>query len=85
MILAGLPATTALSGTSKFTKESGAINASLPILIFPTTTALAPMTTLSPIVGLPCLLPLFTFPSVTPCAMLQLLPMITLLLITIFP
>ena len=76
IILAGFPITIELLGISIFTYDSGAISTLLPMLIFPTITALAPIQTLSPIVGHPAFLPLLVFPIVTPWAMLTLLPIV---------
>ena len=67
----------------QLTKELGAIKTLLPIFIFPTITALVPIHTSSPITGVPFLLPLFSWPIVTPVAILQFFPIITFGLIVI--
>lgn len=84
IIVAGLPIAIQPSGTSIFTKAFGAITTLLPILILPTRTALACITTLSPILGTPAFLP-SEYPMVTPCDILKFLPIITLGLTTIWP
>ena len=78
IILPGFPITIEWSGTSKLTYELGAIKTSFPILILPTITALVPIHTSLPIIGVPFLLPLFSCPIVTPTAILQLSPIIAL-------
>lgn len=62
----GLPNTTECDGMSTFTKLFGAISTSSPIVTFPTITELMPIHTLSPIVGQPLRLPLFTCPITIP-------------------
>jgi hypothetical protein len=85
MTLAGLPITSELSGTSKFTKEFGAIRTFVPIVIFPTITAFAPIQFLSPRTGDPFNFPRFVRPIVTPWVILQFLPILVFSLITILP
>ena len=85
MIFAGFPITIEWSGTSKLTYDNGAINTSLPILIFPIKIEFAPIQTLFPITGVPFLFPLFSCPITTPVAILQLSPILTLGLIIILP
>ena len=50
IIFAGFPITIELLGISKLTYDNGAINTLLPILIFPTITAFAPIQTFSSMV-----------------------------------
>ena len=53
IILAGLPMTTELEGTSKLINVKGPIKTLSPIIMFPTTTEFGPIRTLSPIPGGP--------------------------------
>ena len=85
MIWAGFPTTTELQGTSIFTYAFGAMRTLSPMVIPPTITALAPIQTSLPILGTPMDFPLLVCPMVTPCAMLQFLPMMVLGLITNAP
>lgn len=64
--LPGTPTTVQLSGTSLSTTDPAPILTLFPTVMFPSTEALAPMTTWSPMVG--CLFPLLkeTPPRVTP-------------------
>lgn len=59
MIRQGLPITIEWLGTLQLTYELGAINTSSPITILPTTVALIPIHTSSPIIGAP-----LPFPSI---------------------
>lgn len=73
-IFPGFPMTTDDEGTSKLTNAPGAISASSPTRMLPTTIAYVPIHTRSPIVGAPFLLPRLSGPMVAPRAMLTLLP-----------
>ena len=77
--------TNEFGGTLKFTKEFGQICEFLPIVIFPTQTALVPIQTLSSIVGHPFFFPSEICPIVTPGLRLQLLPMVTFPFMIIVP
>ena len=70
IILAGLPATTQLSGTSLTTTEPAPTVTLLPIVIPPIIVTEAPNLTLFPMVGLP----FFPHPKVVQCAQLKLEP-----------
>lgn len=64
IILAGFPATAQLSGTSLITTLPAPIITLFPIVISPIIVALAPIETLSPIVGTRLLFPCTLFPIV---------------------
>ena len=65
-IIPGLPNTIELDGTLKLINVPGAIITLFPILTLPTILELAPIQTLSPIIGAPLFFPLFCCPIKTP-------------------
>ena len=83
-ILAGLPTTIELSGTSLITTEPAPIVTFDPIFIPPIIDTLQPIVTLSPIVGTSLLSPFLLFPITVNGRMLQFFPIFTLPL-TIIP
>src|SRR5690606_28372311 len=83
--VAGFPITTELAGMSKFTYAFGAISTLLPMVIFPTRTALGPIQTSFPMMGTPSFFPRLACAIVTPCAILQFLPILVFGLMTTAP
>ena len=84
MTLAGFPATILFAGTSFFTTALAAMTALSPTLTLPNTFAPAKTTTLSPKVGTPSFFAEKECPKVTPCRIVQFLPILQLSAITIF-
>ena len=75
MILAGLPATTQLSGTSFITTLPAPISTLLPMVILPMILTFAPMLTLSPKMG-KSLLPMPLLPIVVSWQTVKFLPIL---------
>ena len=72
-------------GTSVLRYEFGAISTLFPIFILPTITAFYLIQTSFPISGTPSFLPRLACAMVTPCAMLQFLPILVFGLMTTVP